>query len=374
MPKHTLQDGEGVIIEIPNAARDQDVRSTRVRPGAKPGDPTELQGRRRARPSGIQFYDCGQILSGESYVDIPFSRAGTRTNFPGGKPGYVFNASDFAALEDYLFLTPLNQWASKYRKLTFDDGYKYPVDIEFLNPGATLRSAAKASQRYDRNNNLTSGTGWSAGGMARLGHTDFTLYGFLAFNDFTPGTGHKITETRDYAASGVSGWTIPNDSKIFLMPKIVSVGMYFEDDLGGGDMDYWFALAPYTAIPRAQFADRVISLSPEPNRPWLNYFTFINNGDLFSADDIDYFFDTFLNADARVYKAETRSSVTTWTEITHSSFPRASFEATPVDGLLMMTEGFEVNTVPLETTVEVLPGTLVAVITSGSQERYVWKD
>lgn len=347
-------------------------RPIRKKKGAK------YEPRRLSPDRAIRFFDCGQILSGESYIDIPFSREGTLTGYPGDRPEYVFTLSDFDALEDYLFLTPLSQWASKYCRLDFEEGYKLAVDVDFKNPGSNLRSAAKENQRYDINNDLTSGVGWSAAGMAQVPHSTFELFGYLGFNSFPDGEGYKVTSTRDYLAANIPGWTFPEKCDVFLLPKIITSAVFYSagfyvDYSGSSYSDYWVALLPFAPVPRSLYADRIISILPEPNRPWLNYFTFISACDNFSTDDQDYLLDNHLITGARAYQAHTISSVTTWSEIAVGSFPRAALESNLADGLFIMTAGFELDLPVLTSTVELLPGVLLAVVTSGSSEYYIWR-
>ncbi|MBX3266432.1 MAG: hypothetical protein KF831_06965 [Acidobacteria bacterium] len=330
--------------------------------------PRELLARRR-RPAGIRFFDCGQIRSGESFIDLPFAETGTITIQPGGRRMHTFGLAGYSALEAKIFEVPLENWREQYREIDFEDGHRFPIDVIFQTPGQVIRSAAKDGERYNFADQLTDGVGWGPRGMERPDHTAWDFWGFLAFPNTSDGAGFKVTAVRDFDAPGIPNWTLPARADVFLFPRIAVIGAQVEIAGTPPASEIYGVVAKFKALSRPAFADRVASNASEPDRNFLNLNPFFIGANEFSSADRSFLLDLVVSDDSKCYRYEFPAG--TFTEIAGSSFPRAALDTNPSVGFLHIST--TANTTPVDFDAETKPGSLLAAVRSGSEYRYIYR-
>lgn len=173
---------------------------------------------RRRLSGGIRFYDLGQILSGASYIDLPYvdaDRSMPVTDSLGGSGSTApfipisISSSHYTDLEDLVFEVPLEEWKQNYRLIDSD------YDNSPLG-GATI-SVNYRGTSYDLSD-FPDGKLKASGDTNNAFIVSCTLNQELFQGIHT--TFNKITSVRDYSASAVAFVPSPN-MDVFWMPEIV---------------------------------------------------------------------------------------------------------------------------------------------------------
>lgn len=172
---------------------------------------------RRRLSGGIKFYDLGQILSGDTYIDLPYvdaDRSMPVTDSLGGSGSTspfvpdTISSSHYTALEDLVFEVPIEEWKQNYRL----------IDSDYANttiPGATI-SVNYRGTTYDLSD-------FPDGKLKVSGDTNNAFIVSCNINsELFQGihtTFNKITTERDYSASAVAFVPSPK-MDVFWMPEI----------------------------------------------------------------------------------------------------------------------------------------------------------
>lgn len=197
-----------LIIDAPKSGDD-------LKTAAFPRRRSRKLGRRRL--GGIRFYDLGQILSGASYIDLPYvdaDRSMPVTDSLGGSGSTApfvpisISTSQYTDLEDKVFEVPLNEWKQNYRLIDSDyDGNPVggTISVNYRGTAYDLSDFANGVLKAsgDTNNNFTV----SSSINSELFQGISTIF-------------NKITSVRDYSASAVSFVPSPN-MDVFWMPQLV---------------------------------------------------------------------------------------------------------------------------------------------------------
>lgn len=87
----------------------------------------------------LNFWDLGQVWNGSDWEDLDFVATPTITEGTGIDPPYMdtvasLDSSNWDDYKDKLFEVPLEDWGTTYRKLTYEDAYRYGIDVYLGNP------------------------------------------------------------------------------------------------------------------------------------------------------------------------------------------------------------------------------------------------
>ncbi|HCA57082.1 MAG TPA: hypothetical protein DEP46_03755, partial [Blastocatellia bacterium] len=288
---------------------------------------------------------------------------------PGGRRLHTFGLAGYSALEAKIFEVPLGEWPQQYREIDFENGHRFPIDVIFQTPSQVIRSAAKAGERYNVADQLTDGVGWGPRGMERPDHSAWDFWGFLAFPNTSDGAGVKVTAARDFNAPAIPNWTLPARADVFLFPRIAVIGAQVEIAGTPPAFDLYGVVAKFQALSRPAFADRVASNAFEADRKFLNLNPFFSGAHEFSPADRSFLLDLVVTDDSKCYRYEFPAG--TFTEIAGSSFPRAAIDSNPSVGFLHIFTA--ANTTPVDFDAESKPGSLLAVVRSGGEHRYIYR-
>lgn len=174
--------------------------------------------------SDINFWDLGQILSGEVYVDLDYnSKPGvtiTIVNMPVNPvPQFAYEQytlTHWNELYDKIFEVPMEDWDTTYRKITFDDGHKYGISVYQGRGGILVDGATPDPANQLRVTNPE----WVSSGLKSL---ESWIYvqptGGLAMPFDTSNTSlYKITGEYDYFSDEVT-LDVKDGADIFLVPR-----------------------------------------------------------------------------------------------------------------------------------------------------------
>jgi len=186
---------------------------------------------RRLKKSGIQFYDLGQILVGETWQDLDFRIVPPLTEDPTDYFGNfeIDMPEVFVQLQEKLFEIPLSEWKTKYRKLDYESAERYGLDVVFDDDNSVIYPIARVGTRHqmiDTNLEITE-TNWTNKGLeittAPVNFGVWAAQAFWSFRHFNT----KVTTVLNPLASSVS-FTPSKNCNIFMVPRLC-----FEIGLGG---------------------------------------------------------------------------------------------------------------------------------------------
>lgn len=276
----------GIIININRKPRKGIISAAERSGGIIRGPRRRRMLPKKRRVGGINFYDLGQIRSGENWVDLPFSRS----RWDGLDP-IEFDISFLNDLQDLIFSVNISDWRSTYRKFTYAMAERYGVD--FLFDGGQLGVGR-------------SGSRWKIGTTELITENYLTEQGFLinalpnewelisyggGFRWIGTTEDYKITDTLDYNAAAVP-FELQSGADIFLVPAISSVSIG-EGSIGntiGGVRKYmdtdrileaWFAGLSSTILSRELFLSRNDSQGAVAGYPNNDIMTFATNDALY---------------------------------------------------------------------------------------------
>lgn len=221
-----------IIIKVGTSQAAEDEAAKRRGGPIDPSRPDEgILHRRRRRSGKINFYDLGQVRDGSNWIDNPWTSFGSMFanaitvihRLDSAFSGEVFH-SEFRS---YLFETPLSQWTEHFRKLDYETGERYGIEVRNAYSFATpshIYAVGRAGTRKDRSGAIISGADWTPEGLVvpEGGLSQFAVYTFQGFYSFDNHPGrYKYTLTNSYAASAVP-FTLGEQADIFLMPILVN--------------------------------------------------------------------------------------------------------------------------------------------------------
>lgn len=221
MPKIFDYKGKREIIvsinQDPNA--EPGVVDDRTGKGMMPGS-RKPAGAFRRRPAGfLNFYDLGQILVDGQWkdsvvnvgpdviVDPNFNEILERYN-----PIYTtppMSLSDWEDVHEIFFAVPFEDWKEKFRKVDYEEAYKYGIGVVEGPDFDDYRDVDAANEN------------WTSRGYKNLPKIDVETTNLALSFDTSDTATFKITEAYDYAAEEVS---IPVNGPIdvFLIPWLAS--------------------------------------------------------------------------------------------------------------------------------------------------------
>jgi hypothetical protein len=229
----------------------------------------ELLPNRRSAP--INFYDVGQYLDGDTFKDIPFTFNGgheiTLTDSFGNDYQY-WEADDFTIdrwqdlYDEIIAIEPaVSNWRDVFRKLTYEDSYKYGVSV-YQGRGSILSDPNTPNPA----NQLRGGTNpeWTAKGLkSKESWLSVAPTGGLAIPfDTSDTTNFKITAAFDYSAAD-STIDFKKGGDVFLIPQVLySYSQQNPEDLGHtGDVNEIKIWAGWAVKSRELYLDKTLQRS-----------------------------------------------------------------------------------------------------------------
>ncbi len=269
--KYLIKNGEKVVIEIQREAADRSPKpEARSSKGIlKPRKDSEYLAR-RLNPSGMTFYDLGQMLVDSVWTDNLFS-ADRNVSHDGEFVSQDSSTSlpDETAKADAL-VAEQDNFTSKFKQITRDEnadkfrlgGYTNALGYFGLNSDSEL---------WQSNGNKAD---FSDADLAE----GFYLEGEPFSHWFYVGTdGNKVTASNDYEADNLPDFRVKKSDQIFLVPAFCKVETYVSGQMYdphdrpdfNPDADYFFFehLYPdFLTFPRVYFDDRIADWYPEYNK------------------------------------------------------------------------------------------------------------
>lgn len=184
----------------------------------------------------INFYDLGQFTlnGGLTWNEFTFSVA-KATNWLAGITDNI-TLADYQNLWALILDTPKESWKSKFRKFSYDDGYKYGVDIYLGGELFDINSyfpVGKNGERYNIREDISfiliENSTWDATGLRvndKQTAQAFSLHSLIGFHSFALGSNSKATKLYDYNAP-TEQVIIDKATDIFLLPAFtLERGLY----------------------------------------------------------------------------------------------------------------------------------------------------
>jgi hypothetical protein len=385
-----------VIIEFENDAPKAKRRAPQRIIHAK--GPREYSPRRL---SGlINFYDLGQIRSGSSWTDLPFNvKPGVTVNIvntgshpPNGDAQFVFSPFTLAhwqQLYDLIFATPFNQWKSHFRKLGFDDGYKYGVSVYqgrggILSDGFTPNPANQLRETVNPD--------WTSQGLKPINNWIYVQpTGGLAMAFDTFDTTHfKVTSENAFGAAETTV-DVSKGADIFLVPQIgfsssfqeVGIDADFRRSVLFGEwcvksrelylektIRRWFN-SPFAEVPI--FESYFLSDTYKSIGPWMFSTDYV--GDAY-ADQIVAWQKARPHASLYVQRGTNASGGASYNFEPIANFPFAGTGPTSDVNIGMawtLAADISFGTTTTDGTRDEGAGLLCAIVSTGAGKRYVWR-
>lgn len=339
----------------------------------------EFLPRRKRKPADINFYDLGQIKVGEIYQTLPFTHIPTISLSVDGYPDGIvyFGLSEFQDLKDEIFSVGVANLKDNYKKIEYDEGWRYGIDIYTGDPDDPVDNAmrypvSKDGERFFMNEYATivSDSKWTETGL-KIPSGDLNFFSVIcesiSIGFGTPDTPVKITATDNYSAAAIDGFSYTTGMNVFLMPLPVWL---IASDINGSDGQSNLAGLLFGIQSREFWLDNptVADLIEAGTGLRLNLFSIAAEDipllDL-ESDLVEYFQNLagsryYLNAtteygdinDFPIYPFGTIDDVHRFAFLTYSSF------GTPAT--------------TLQGRVKIEPGVLLAVIEKSGSYFYVW--
>lgn len=250
--------------------------------GRKPADDMII---RQKKGAVLNFWDMGQILDSENWIDIAFGKVPTIDVdlIEETAEVHAFADSDWSDLKTLLFDVPVEDWPTQYRKLGYEDGELYGVDVYDGNTeSAVVYGVGRANSRQHPSGDLITGEHWTETGL-RYSANNFLIYStpFIGIDNFTGR--FKITSVPDPDAASVS-LSLSGNVDIFLVPSIVfSWGQSV--DIAGGNDPVENVIAAYRPFPRELFLEMTDPGLTYPFFTWQGAFGLVNLSDSTNIDN-----------------------------------------------------------------------------------------
>lgn len=348
--KYLIKKGKKVTIEIDRAGQKNQKHAPKIPKGLISSRRENDYQARRLSFGNINFYDCGQIKSGEVWLDIGWQKIPNWTFISSNTYLEVdeLTLSDWQDLIDYLMLVSFEDFPATYRKLEYADAFRYGIQIY---NGTDFFSLAASNPK------------WTTSGLkVPLSSANFNLLAGSAFNtfgDISPtNISYKITSEFDYAAQAVSlSFNKPTD--FFLVPMIICESATSRIRFDGTLTGYLNYI--YRPASRETFLDNPLLNAALPNP----YFTYRSLSGV-PVPDTSLIFDEILallasRSGARHFKVGTGSAAV-------GDFPNG-------DDIFFDGDGAAISTADLidGAKATVPEGGLLAFIKQGANWYYLWQ-
>lgn len=216
-----------IVVTVKGKARAEIENDRGSRKGKGSAPPVKKDKRflhRRTKETVVNFWDLGQIKSGDVYIDLPFyfnPGYNYYPDFPAIPSGnQAVDFDDIKALETLVFAYPVSQWKDKYRKFTYELAERYGLD--FAVGDDTYLVGREGSRNLVGGSSPSTANKWTAQGLKTKNlDSGFTIIGPKAFSyfDTTNTSAVKITAVQNYAAAEVP-LSLKGEVDIFLMPSV----------------------------------------------------------------------------------------------------------------------------------------------------------
>lgn len=206
---------------------------------------------RRKRGGLINFYDLGQKSNGMGgWQDISFISPYTYALSPFDVTGP--DLLQWNNLVSLIFTIDTSDWKTEYRKLTFEDAYKY----------GTLFFRGDFFSSFELLDNV-SNPNWTEKGLDIGDTTNFSIGSFSGVSaNFGNDPSHfKVTTGNLYSDPEVIFASLKNGDNVFLMPKIINTAAFSQQ--GPPNKAQW-ELSPFSLIPRQLLLNKIDVLSGQP--------------------------------------------------------------------------------------------------------------
>lgn len=376
-----LTKGQELVIKVPKKKRiirrprkvepenDQGLLLTRKGDGYFPR-------RKRVMLTDINFYDLGQRKIGEdSYETLDFSYIPTiDLNMDGYPEGLIiFGLDQFQDLKNEIFSVGVGNLKDNYKKIGFDEGWRYGIDAftgdvnaEELD-NSKRYPVSKDGERYFINEYVTvvDDSKWTETGL-QIPADDISYFSIIsqaiALGFGTFGSSVKITATDNYAADAVEDFEFAARMEVYLMPCPVWVTATDITD------------ASETNIAGLQFriASRELFLTNSVIEDLLEIITglplnaFSYSFSAFPFNDLDTTLINYIRTlpDSRYYVGNT--GISDVADFPINPLTNGHFFNFSTYSAVAFTAGV------LQGRVQIQPGVLLAVIKKGSSYFYLW--